>query len=87
MLNFLRNHHEDVVLQVTALKPVLERVNLLTREYKRKWSQTSEELRHLRTENKRLRAKVDDFHRSENALHKRLEEHESTFTQLKKELG
>ena len=86
MLNLLRSQHEDLVVQFQAMKPVLEKVHLYIRDYKRKWSQTSEENRHLRTDVKRMRAKIDEFHRAEGAMHSKLEEQELIVAQLRKEL-
>lgn len=86
MLTLLRSQHEDLVLQFMTFKPVIEKAHLYVREYRRKWSQTSEENRHLRTETKRLRSKIDDFHRAEGLMHNRIDEQEITITQLRKEL-
>lgn len=86
MLNLLRGQHEDVVLQFLAIKPVLEKVHLHFREYRRKWSQTNEENRHLRTDIKRMRSKIEEFHRTEGSMHSKLEEQELIVTQLRKEL-
>lgn len=86
VLTHLRSQHEDLVLQVLALKPALEKAHLYVREYKRKWSQTNEENRHLRAENKRMRSKIDDFHRAEGLMHTKIEEQELSLAQLRKEL-
>ena len=86
LLTFLRSQHEDLLLQFATIKPVLEKAFLISREYKRKWSQTCDENRHLRTENKRLRGKIDDFHRAENIFHNKIEEQETSLTLLRKEL-
>jgi chromosome segregation ATPase len=86
LINLLRNQHEDLMLQYQAIKPVVEKAHLYVREYKRKWSQTSEENRHLRMENKRMRGKIDDFHRAEGLLHSKIEEQDMILTQLRKEL-
>lgn len=85
-LTILRSQHEDLILQFMNLKPALEKAHLYVREYKRKWSQTSDENRHFRMETKRLRAKIDDFHRAEGIMHTKLEEQEKAVTQLRKEL-
>ncbi len=86
MLNLLRSQHEDLMLQFLAVKPVLEKAHLYVREYKRKWSQTSDENRHLRTEVKRMRGKIDDFHRAESIMHSKIDEQEIIIGQLRKEL-
>lgn len=86
LLTLLRSQHEDLLLQFAALKPVLEKAYLYVREYKRKWSQTSEDNRHLRLEAKRMRGKLDDFHRAEGIMHARIEEQECSLVQLRKEL-
>ncbi|CAF0728780.1 unnamed protein product [Adineta steineri] len=87
MLTLLRSQHEDLILQFMAVKPVLEKAYLYVREYKRKWSQTSNENRHLRSETKRMRSKIDDFHRAEGLMHTKIDEQEATITQLRKELN
>ena len=86
LLNLLRSQHEDLILQFQALKPAIEKAHLCVREYKRKWLQTSEENRHLRSENKRMRAKIDDYHRTEGVTHSKLEEQDIILTKLRKEL-
>jgi chromosome segregation ATPase len=86
MLNLLRSQHEDLMVQFLAVKPVLEKAHLYIREYKRKWSQTSNENRHLRTEIKRMRGKIDDFHRAESLMHSKIDEQEITLVKLRKEL-
>jgi hypothetical protein len=86
MLTLLRSQHEDLLLQFLAVKPVLEKAHLYVREYKRKWSQTSDENRHLRMEAKRMRSKIDDFHRAEGLMHAKIDEQELSLTQLRKEL-
>lgn len=86
LLNHLRSQHEDLILQFVAIKPVLEKSHLYVREYKRKWSQTSDENRHLRIEIKRMRAKIDDFHRAEGIMHSKIDEQETTLAKLRKEL-
>ena len=85
-LALLRGQHEDLLLQVLAMKPALEKAHLYVREYKRKWSQTSDENRHLRIENKRMRHKIDEFHRAEGVMHAKIDEHELGLVQLRKEL-
>ena len=37
-------------------------------------------------ETKRMRGKIDDFHRAEGLMHAKLEEQEISLTQLRKEL-
>ncbi|CAF0922423.1 unnamed protein product [Adineta ricciae] len=86
-LTLLRSQHEDLILQFMGVKPVLEKAYLYVREYKRKWSQTSNENRHLRMETKRMRSKIDDFHRAEGLMHGKIEEQEATVVQLRKELN
>ena len=68
------------------MKPVLEKAHLYVREYKRKWSQTGDENRHLRMENKRMRHKIDEFHRTEGVMHAKIDEQELGLVQLRKEL-
>ncbi|CAM2700904.1 unnamed protein product [Rotaria socialis] len=87
MLTLLRSQHEDLILQFMTVKPALEKAHLYVREYKRKWSQTSDENRHLRMETKRLRAKIDDFHRAEGIMHTKIDEQEMSLVQLRKELN
>ncbi|CAF4150962.1 unnamed protein product, partial [Rotaria sp. Silwood2] len=87
ILTLLRSQHEDLILQFMAVKPVLEKAHLYVREYKRKWSQTSDENRHLRMEIKRMRAKIDDFHRAEGIMHTKIDEQEINLVQLRKELN
>ncbi|CAF0725433.1 unnamed protein product [Rotaria sordida] len=87
MLTLLRSQHEDLILQFMTVKPVLEKAHLYVREYRRKWSQTSDENRHLRMEIKRLRAKIDDFHRAEGIMHTKIDEQEMNLVQLRKELN
>ncbi|CAF4784013.1 unnamed protein product, partial [Rotaria sp. Silwood1] len=86
-LTLLRSHHEDLILQFMTIKPVLEKAHLYVREYKRKWSQTSDENRHLRMEAKRMRTKIDDFHRAEGIMHTKIDEQEMNLVQLRKELN
>lgn len=86
LLNHLRSQHEDLILQYLTIKPVLEKSHLYVREYKRKWSQTSEENRHLKMEIKRMKNKIDDFHRAEGIMHSKIEEQETTVAKLRKEL-
>jgi regulator of replication initiation timing len=86
LLNLLRSQHEDLILQFQTIKPALEKVHLYVREYKRKWSQTSEENRHLRMENRRMRTKIDDYHRAEGLTHSKIEEQDLILTKLRKEL-
>jgi hypothetical protein len=86
MLTLLRSQHEDLILQFLAVKPVLEKAYLYVREYKRKWSQTSNENRHLRTETKRMRSKIDDFHRAEGLMHAKIDDQETSLAQIRKEL-
>jgi regulator of replication initiation timing len=74
------------MLQYIAVKPILEKAYLYVREYKRKWSQTTDENRHLRTETKRMRSKIDDFHRAEGLMHTKIDEQETALVQLRKEL-
>ena len=69
-----------------AMKLALEKAHLYVREYKRKWSQTSDENRHLRMEVKRMRTKIDDFHRAEGLMHAKIDEQEVNLAQLRKEL-
>jgi regulator of replication initiation timing len=64
----------------------VEKVHLYLREYKRKWSQVSDDNRHLRIENKRLRDKIDDFHRAEGLMHAKIEEQDIGLSHLRKEL-
>ncbi|CAF4279111.1 unnamed protein product, partial [Rotaria magnacalcarata] len=87
MLTLLRSQQEDLILQFMTVKPALEKAHLYVREYKRKWSQTSDENRHLRMETKRLRAKIDDFHRAEGIMHTKIDEQEMSLAQLRKELN
>ena len=82
MLNLLRSQHEDLILQFLTIKPVLEKAHLYVRDYKRKWSQTSDENRHLRMEIKRMRGKIDDFHRAEGLMHSKIEEQETIFNTI-----
>jgi len=86
MFNLLRSQHEDLILQYVTIKPVLEKTHLYVREYKRKWSQTSDENRQLKMEIKRLRNKLEDFHRAEGLMHSKIEEQTTSLTQLRKEL-
>ena len=65
---------------------MLEKAYLYVREYKRKWSQVSDENRHLRMETKRMRNKIDDFHRAEALMHTKIDEQETALVQLRKEL-
>jgi regulator of replication initiation timing len=74
------------MLQFVAIKPTLEKAHLYVREYKRKWSQTSDENRYLRMEVKHMREKVDDFHRAEGLMHSKIDQQEVTLAQLRKEL-
>ena len=64
----------------------MEKAHVFLREYKRKWSQTNDENRHLRIENKHLRDKVDDFHRAKTLMHAKIDEQEIALNQLRKEL-
>ena len=86
VLTNLRTQHEDLVLQVLALKPSLEKSRLYLRELKRKLSQINEENRTLKSENKRMRSKIDDFHRAEGLMHAKLDEQETMLSQIRKEL-
>jgi hypothetical protein len=86
LLTFLRGQHEDYLVQFLSLKSIVEKARIFLREYKRKWSQTSDENRHLCIENKRLRDKVDDYHRAESLMHVKIEEQEIGLSQLRKEL-
>ena len=86
MLTLLRSQHEDVMLQYIALKPIVEKAYLYVREYKRKWSQIIDENRHLRSETKRMKNKIDDFHRAETLMHTKIDEQENALAQLRKEL-
>lgn len=82
----LRGQHEDVHAQFLSLKPIVEKAHSYLREYKRKWSQINDENRHLRIETKRLREKIDDFHRAEKLMHAKIDEQEIALSQLRKEL-
>ena len=82
----LRSQHEDVLVQCLSLKPLVEKVHIYLREYKRKWSQINDENRHLRIETKRLREKIDDFHRAESLMHAKIDEQETSIGHLRKEL-
>jgi regulator of replication initiation timing len=82
----LRGQHEDLLGQFLSLKSIVEKAHLYLREYKRKWSQINDENRHLRIENKRLRDKIDDFHRAEHLMHAKIDEQEISLSQLRREL-
>ncbi len=69
VLTNLRGQHEDLLVQFRSLKSIVGKVHLYLREYKRKWSQVSDDNLHLRIENKRLRDKIDDFYRTEGLMH------------------
>ena len=86
LLTFLRGQHEDYLVQFFSLKSLVEKAHIFLRDYKRKWSQTSDENRHLRIENKRLRDRVEDFHRAESLMREKIEEQEIGLTQIRKEL-
>jgi regulator of replication initiation timing len=64
----------------------VEKAHLYLREYKRKWSQMNDENRHLRIEIKRLREKIDDFHRAESLMHAKIDGQETDLVHLRKEL-
>jgi hypothetical protein len=68
-LTNLQGQHEDLLVQFRSLKSIVGKVHLYLREYKRKWSQVSDDNLHLRIENKRLRDKIDDFYRTEGLMH------------------
>ncbi len=82
----LRGQHEDLLVQFLSLKSIVQKARSYLREYKRKWSQINDENRHLRIENKRLRDKIDDFHRAESLMHAKIDEQEIGLSQLRKEL-
>jgi len=86
VLTLLRGQHEDFLVQFLSLKSLVEKAHIFLREYKRKWSQTNDENRHLRIENNRLRDKLDDFHRAESLMHAKIDEQEIGLNQLRKEL-
>ncbi|CAF3545695.1 unnamed protein product, partial [Rotaria sp. Silwood2] len=86
VLTHLRGQHEDILAEFLSVKKIVEKTNLYLREYKRKWLQINDENRHLHTEIKRLRNKLDDFHRAENLMHTKIDEQDILLSQLRKEL-
>ncbi|CAF4352358.1 unnamed protein product [Rotaria sp. Silwood2] len=87
VLTHLRGQHEDILAEFLSVKKIVEKTNLYLREYKRKWLQINDENRHLHTEIKRLRNKLDDFHRAENLMHTKIDEQDILLSQLRKELN
>jgi chromosome segregation ATPase len=86
LLAYARTQHDDVLAQFSTLKTAVGKAHVFLREYRRRWSQTNDDNRHLRTETKRMRHKIDDFHRAEGILHKKIDEQDATLTQLRQEL-
>ncbi|CAF1584539.1 unnamed protein product, partial [Didymodactylos carnosus] len=86
IITVLRSHYEDISLQTVALKPVIEKLYMYIREYKKRSTNTNEENRLYKSETKKLRTKLDDFHRAEVLMHNRLDEQELSLIQLRKEL-
>ncbi|CAF1340250.1 unnamed protein product [Didymodactylos carnosus] len=87
IITVLRSHYEDISLQTVALKPVIEKLYMYIREYKKRSTNTNEENRLYKSETKKLRTKLDDFHRAEVLMHNRLDEQELSLIQLRKELN
>ena len=82
MLANLRSQHEDVLVHYLSFKPVLEKVHIYMRNLKRQHRQINDENRHLKIENKRLREKLEDFHRAEHSMHTKIDEQQIVINQL-----
>ena len=86
ILTNLRSQHEDFLVQFHSVKSMIEKFHLYLHEYKRKSTQINDENRHLRIETKRLREKIDDYHRTESLMHAKITEQDINLSQLRKEL-
>ncbi|CAF4067543.1 unnamed protein product, partial [Rotaria sordida] len=86
-LTHLRDQHEDFLVEFLSLKKIVEKTRIYLREYKRRWSQINDENRHLHIEIKRLRDKIDDFHRAEKLMYGKIDEQDIALNQLRKELN
>ncbi|CAF5109189.1 unnamed protein product, partial [Rotaria sp. Silwood1] len=87
VLTHLQGQHEDFLVEFLSLKKIVGKTRLYLREYKRKWLQTNDENRQLHIEIKRLRDKLDDFHRAESLMHTKIDEQDIGLNQLRKELN
>ncbi|UJR13437.1 hypothetical protein I4U23_000451 [Adineta vaga] len=83
----LRVQYEDLISQFLMLKSNVEKIHLYLRKSKQKSFQINEENLHLHIEIKRLREKIENYHRVENLMHTKTNEQEIGLNQLRKDLN